>query len=130
LNRIYAVLSDPERRRRYDELLDEQYLPTVVVGAITDPVFRESMAKVAWIAAIAVSAVLLVWLAWETTPGAQTHARDQTAFQTYPAAAESRSTVDSSEESSLIARLRSDLRAATLERDAAIHELQRLQLRA
>ena len=27
VNRIYAVLSDPERRRRYDESLDENFLP-------------------------------------------------------------------------------------------------------
>ena len=126
LNRIYAVLSDPERRRRYDEALDEDYPPTVILGVISDPGFRQTVAKIAWIAAIGVSAVLLVWLTWESTPGAQIHARDQNTQQ-YQPPSPNQSNANPTEQSSQISRLRSELKAVTLERDAAIHELGRLR---
>jgi curved DNA-binding protein CbpA len=126
VNRIYAVLSDPERRRRYDEALDQDYPPTVILGAISDPGFRQSVAKMTWIAAVGVSAFLLVLLTWESTPGAQIHARDQNTEQNQ-APSPSQSSENSADQSFLLARLRSDLKAITLERDAAIHELGRLR---
>ena len=43
LNRIYAVLSDPERRRQYDEALDHECGPLVLTG----PAFRPGLMKVA-----------------------------------------------------------------------------------
>jgi len=127
LNRIYAVLSDPERRRRYDDAQDDGFPPPVLAGAISNPVFRQSVAKIAWVAAILVSAVLLIWLAWESTPATQIHARDQITTQVYTPVPPPQPAADSTDQSSLIARLRSDLKVVTLERDAATRELGRLR---
>src|SRR6201999_4653314 len=34
LNPIYAVLSDPDRRRRYNEDLEDGYPPAIIIGPI------------------------------------------------------------------------------------------------
>jgi len=127
LNRIYAVLSDPERRRQYDEALDHECGPLVLTG----PAFRPGLMKVAgrtaWAAAILCSAALLIWLASETTPEPQSRARDQNAAVSAAAPPLSKSAGGAGDQESLIAGLRSDLSTVTRQRDAAIRELRRLR---
>jgi curved DNA-binding protein CbpA len=125
LNRVYAVLSDPERRRQYDEVPDDEYGPAVVPGSPFRPGVAKVMARGAWGVAILFSAGLLIWLATETTPGPQSRTRDQSAPPT--AASPSRSAGSVGDPESLIAGLRSDVRAVTRQRDAAIRELSRLR---
>src|SRR5580700_11002912 len=78
LNRIHAVLSDPESRRRYDEVLDTGFSPPIILNAVNSPSpgLRRFGATLAWIAAIFVSAGLLIWLASDNTPGALSRAAD------------------------------------------------------
>ena len=125
LNRVYAVLSDPERRRRYDETLDGGYLPAVVVSPVFRSGLRQFMGRTAPFVAIILGAGLLIWLTpesiTESTPGPRSFAHDQI---NNPAASPS---VFATDQGSLIATLRSDLRAVTLERSAAIRELGRLR---
>ena len=58
LNRIYAVLSDPQSRQRYDEVFDESFQPPIVLKAPTLDLARW-VSRLAWGAAIVVSAALL-----------------------------------------------------------------------
>ena len=76
LNRIYAVLSDPENRRQYDEILDENYPPAIIVNPPPSPESKRLAALLAWGSAIVVSAVLLIWMALDnSTPDAPNRAR-------------------------------------------------------
>src|ERR1700689_4061509 len=77
LNRIYAILSDPERRRQYDEVMDDDG-PAVVTGRTLKPGVVKTIGRMGWVVTILLSAGLLIWLASETTPGHQSRAaRDQ-----------------------------------------------------
>jgi hypothetical protein len=121
LNRIYAVLSDPESRRRYDEALDGDYSPAIILNT-PSPDLRRLTARLTWAAAIVASAILLIWLASDNTPAVQNRTPDPSAG--VASAAVPASPVQSSSE---VSRLRSDLSAVIVERDAAIGELNRLR---
>src|SRR5580692_2179783 len=60
LNRVYAVLSDPVSRRQYDEDLEDARLVPIIVNS-PRPGLRLPRATLAWAAAIAVSAGVLIW---------------------------------------------------------------------
>jgi hypothetical protein len=129
LNRIYAVLSDPEERRIYNQMLDGEF-PAPILFDPPSPALQNLKPKLAWAGAIAVSACLLIWLAADNPPGFQ--GRVAEASSPAPLAAPSQPlslASDQSDRSSAdqIKQLRSDLRAVIVERDAAISELQRLR---
>lgn len=128
MNRIYAVLSDPERRRRYDETLaEDDFPPAIILDASVNPHVGRLMGRIAWIAAILVSAGLLAWLASQnSTPAPQTRSRDQTVPSDNPASF-STSPRESTQPNGEIERLRSRLRVVTVERDTAVKELARLR---
>src|SRR4051794_34075647 len=71
LNRIYAVLSDPVNRRKYDEVFEDFSTPVVVNPSW--PVQRQVAGRIAWAGAILVSAASLVWLAAAFTPEPVNH---------------------------------------------------------
>jgi curved DNA-binding protein CbpA len=123
LNRIYAVLSDPQRRRQYDEVLDYEE-PEVAAGRTFKPGVVKAAGRMGWVVAILLSAGLLIWLASEATPGPQSRVRDQNAATAAPPPGFAGSAGD---QESLIATLRSDLGAVTRQRDAAIRELSQLR---
>jgi curved DNA-binding protein CbpA len=123
LNRIYAVLSDPERRRLYDEVLDDDG-PEVATGRTFKPGVVKAIGRMGWVVAILLSAGLLIWLASEGTPGPQSRVRDQNGPTTAP---QSGFAGSASDQESLITSLRSDLSAVTRQRDAAIRELSQLR---
>ncbi|HEX4134210.1 MAG TPA: DnaJ domain-containing protein [Bryobacteraceae bacterium] len=134
LNRIHAVLSDPARRRRYDEMMVNPPEPALVLNP-PSPGARRLMAGMVWGAAIVISAGLLYWLASENTPGGQNRAPDtnSTSSSTSPSAAPPKFTSPAAagdSEPAQVSQLRADLRAATLERDAAILELNKLRRNA
>ncbi len=132
LNRIHAVLSDPESRRRYDEALDTDFAPPIILNALNfpSPGVRRFGATLAWITAIFVSAGLLIWLASDNTPGVFSRAADPSlapAASSPPVSASSgRPKVDRAG-AAQISQLQSDLRSALGERDAAIQELNKLR---
>jgi curved DNA-binding protein CbpA len=127
LNRIHSVLSDPDRRREYDDQLEEDYGPALAAGPAFRPAIRKMMARAAWVGAIIASAGLLIWLASDNNPGPQASAREQIAPDASATPVLASKSVPHGDESSVIASLRSDLKAVTLERDAAIRELLRLR---
>ncbi len=130
LNRIYDVLSDPENRRRYDEILETDFAPPIILNA-PSPGGRRLSPTLAWGAAIVVSAGLLIWLASENTPGLPGRALDPTvapvAASTLAPASSRKAAADQESGSAQVSQLRSDLRAAIVERDAAIQELNKLR---
>jgi curved DNA-binding protein CbpA len=132
INRIYAVLSDPERRQRYDETLrEEDFPPTIIVNAVAgNPNVRALLQRFAWVGAALISAILLIWLAssQSNTTALPNRGRDQTpaSYDASDRPASSGSTRDAGQ-SDEIQRLRSSLKAVTVERDAAVRELRKLR---
>jgi curved DNA-binding protein CbpA len=131
LNRVYAVLSDPESRRSYDELLDGVFSSPVILSSAPPPEPRRLFARMAWTAAIVLSGCLLIWLGYENTPGVQSLSPDPNAV---PASTTSSATTspdqpaaDRDSDASSVFQLRSQLKAAIVERDAAITELNKLR---
>ena len=124
LNRIYAVLSDPERRRRYDEVLQCEHRPAVVVRPAFRPSVKQFMGRTASFVAILLGAGLLIWLTPESIPGPQSLAHDQVGPGSYVPPPPSAAATD---QGYLIASLRSDLKEANRERSAAVSELSRLR---
>ncbi len=71
LNPIYTTLSDPERRRQYDDDLDEQYATPVVIG---DPVRGPRgplPGRLVWTVAAIAGVGLLYWLATGSQGGGE-----------------------------------------------------------
>ena len=128
LNRVYAVLSDPESRRAYDAELDTDFSPPpVILNSFPSPDFRRWVPRMSWVAAIVLSAGLLIWLASDNTPGVQSRASDpntgRSAMPVSTVAFPGKPVAPEDSEAAEISRLRSDLRAVILERNAAVREL-------
>lgn len=127
LNGIYAVLSDPERRREYDEFLGEEDLPPVTEDRFRlSPDTRRIFARVGWAGGIVCGLGLLIWFTAESTPNLQSREPEQVQ-PSQPAAAPPPAMRSDPRDQEVIASLRSDLKAVTMERDAAIRELTRLR---
>lgn len=133
LNRIYGVLSDPERRRRYDELLEDDFAPAIILNSETRPDLRRVLGRLTWVAAAVASLCLLIWLAASAISGTQGGTayapqgresgdafRPDTPGQLF-------SRTPGGDMAAIVAGLRSDLRSVTGQRDAAIRELVRLR---
>jgi cytoskeletal protein RodZ len=131
LNRIYSVLSDPARRRDYDDMLGEEFGPPLIMSTRL-PGLGKLWARLLWGAAIVISAGLLIWLASESAPAVQNRS-DSTPAAQIPVSASSSQAVSSATDvpepppSHEVAQLRADLRAALVERDAAVRELAHLR---
>ncbi len=131
LNRIYAVLSDPESRRSYDEVLDGAFSPPVILSSAPSQELKRVFARMAWTAAIVLSACVLIWLAYDNTPGVPSRSSDPNAVPASTTASAPSSpdqpAADRDSDASRVFQLRSQLRAAIVERDAAITELNKLR---
>jgi len=130
LNRVYAVLSDPDSRRQYDEALEEDRLLPIIVNP-PSPGRRLAGATLAWSAAIAVSAGVLIWLlASDNSSPVPTRASEPGSGTLIAASAPGfpgKPPANQDSDASQISRLRKDLRAVMVERDAAIVELDKLR---
>jgi hypothetical protein len=118
LNRVYAILSDPDKRRRYDESLERTFGPTIVLSPEATLNVRRLAGRIAWVAAAALTVITLVWLSTES-PAAHVQFEKPAS----PAAVATRPDPprDDREE------LREELRTTKLERDLAIREVQKLR---
>lgn len=126
LNRIYSVLSDPERRRSYDDLLDEEPGPPQPLLSEKLGNLRSSRlaGRLTWIGAVIVTVALLAWLATDG-PSDVAIGNPEKPAATAPGASETGARVP--DIASELARSRADLKIARFERDAAIHELEKLR---
>src|SRR5579863_8861305 len=68
LNRVYAVLSDPERRRRYDEVPEREYGPRVVVGPVLTLGSRQFVGRAVSFGAILFGVGLTIWFLPDSLP--------------------------------------------------------------
>lgn len=128
LNRVYAVLSNPDSRRSYDEVLHAGSSQPIVLTPAPTLDRRRVIAGISWTAAIVFSAGLLLWLAYDITPGVQGRANDSALATTTLSSTASPGNAKTDPATPWqIYRLRSDLRAAVMERDAAISELNKLR---
>ncbi len=126
LNRIYAALSDPERRRRYDELLEDEY-PHIVMNARQGPDLQRIAGRFVWGAVIAMGASVLLWLWWDNNNlGAQSQSREPDP-RTVAAVSRSSGTTGAANSAAEVIKLRADLRAVSAQRDAAMREIVRLR---
>jgi hypothetical protein len=124
LNPIYAVLSDPERRRRYDEDLLDSYQAPIIINSAPPHNFHRLAGRLVWVGAILLCAGLLYWLSSDNTPALQSRRGIEELLDPTPA---SNSPVTPASSALEIARLRSILRTVVAERDAAVHELSSLR---
>ncbi len=135
VNRVYAVLSDPDRRDAYDLAMQGVPQGPPILTPAPHSEFRRVAAKAPWAAAILVSAGVLIWLAYDATPGTQNRSFDpgtvmansaSPATQAAPPPQAGHTTMPESA-SVRIARLEAALRTAETQRDAALRELAKLR---
>jgi hypothetical protein len=127
LNRIYATLSDPDRRSEYNEMLDEEFAPPLILNSPSANL-RKLTSRLAWMGAIVISAGLLMWLASDNTPAVQSRAPDvNPSAAAQPSSTGTAAAETEAQSSRELGELRAELRSAIIERDAATHELDRLR---
>jgi len=133
LNRIYSVLSDPERRRRYDLSREgELRPPSLVFSSISPFKARELITRFIWLCTAVLGVILVIWLATDS-PSApvysapeRANAPEKTAARQAAPRAMTRNTslpVAQAANSDDVSQLRAALRAARSELDDAQREL-------
>ncbi len=127
LNPIYAILSDPERRKRYDQDLQDRHPRSIIVSNAPPADFNRFLGKLAWIAAIVLSAGVLIWLASANSPIPQGKIRIDNSLDLAPVPKSPSNPVESALE---IDQLQADLRTTATQRDTALSELAALRARA
>ncbi len=119
LNRIYAVLSDPERRTAYNESLEEpRSAAPIIVFSGADGNLKKLIVRVLTLAGIVLGSALLIWFMATST---------NNEGRVPEAHASSGSGADGPDDGvDQIARLRDQLRSAEAERDSALVQLEKL----
>src|SRR5665213_3534176 len=128
VNRVYAVLSDPEKRRRYDLASDEEFTPSTIVfnpSSNIDP--RRFVARFLWIGAAVIFCGTCTWLLIDSFDASPVQIPDRPANMVRAAAAPAAPRDASASSDSELEYLRSDLRKARAERDAARFEVTHLK---
>jgi hypothetical protein len=125
LNRIYGVLSDPEKRQRYDQvLLGTQEPPTLVISNESAARVRQWMTRIGW---GSVSVAALAGIIWVSS-GAGRDPSDDTPALSQKRGAIARSTGSTaSDQTDEVQQLRGELHAMETERNRALEELARLR---
>ncbi|HVW11051.1 MAG TPA: DnaJ domain-containing protein [Bryobacteraceae bacterium] len=119
LNRVYAVLSDPDRRTAYNEALDEPHnAAPIIVFSGADGNLKKLIVRVAAFAGIVLGSALLIWFM------ATSNGNDGRVPEAHASSARSADGPD--DPGDQIARLRDQLRSAEGERDSALEQLEKL----
>jgi len=137
LNRIYAVLSDPEKRRDYDDLLAAPLAPPNSFNPVHSITAKALVTRMVWVGLAMLGVAIVIWVATDPPAGpmfgspqpdrGSVSQKQAPKAQPQPAAQGSsgRSALGIQEED--IAQLKAELRAARSERDEAKRELAQLQ---
>lgn len=131
LNPIYSTLSDPERRQRYDDDLEDGLPPAIIVGPPPVRDLRKFIGRGVWMAALLLSAGVLIWLASDNAVMPAFRERDEHPVAVAPANP-ARPVVQSPAQPMPHAardsvRLLAELKSVVAQRDAAVNEVARLQ---
>lgn len=119
LNRIYAVLSDAERRTAYDNSLKQpRHAAPIIVFSGADGNLRKLIVRLVAITGIVLSSALLIWFMATTN---NNDGRTQEAH-----ASSGRNSDGPADGADQIARLRDQLRSAEAERDSALVQLEKI----
>lgn len=129
LNPIYATLSDPEKRLRYDDELEDGFPPAIILGAPPRRHLGRLVGRGVWLAAILVTGGALVWLATESTTIPVFSDRDANIFEVAGAPGPVRlaELPGHSAETAEILRLRAQVKVLAEQRDSATGEIARLR---
>jgi curved DNA-binding protein CbpA len=146
INRIYAVLSDPDKRRDYDELLALPFVPPIAFTPVHNITAKALVTRMVWVGLAMLGVAIVIWVA--TDPPAspmfgsapadrapvtqkqapqkssQRQQQSQQLSKTLPQPAARDVPEPQSDE---IARLEDELRATRSERDEAKREIARLK---
>jgi curved DNA-binding protein CbpA len=117
MNGVYAVLSDPEKRRRYDAEFEEHSLVSTKVvkrSSNIDP--RRFVSRFLWVGAAIILAGTCLWVYVDNSDSADVVSLDRVAADNRSAGGDA----------AQIEALRADLRIARFERDTARYELNRV----
>jgi hypothetical protein len=126
LNPIYTILSDPERRRNYDEDLADDYGPPIILEGPPRFQVNRVLGRMVWVVAVLVGGGLLYWLAAGNSAG-NPFASEQPEQHIITLPATPSSTDKQTADAFKIASLQSEVKTLTAERDFAMHELLRLK---
>jgi hypothetical protein len=123
LNRAYSTLSDPDKRRRYNDSLENEELASAIILSPNLSVnAKRSMERIMWGIAFALVLGTLLWMSSDNPAASQSgQTAEKSLKKSVPAAP---ANVVSQEE---FEHLRSELSLIKMERDAAIHEVGRLR---
>ena len=128
LNHIHSVLTDPERRRRYDAECaegSERLAPIIIRTPPAEPSRNPGLGTLAWVGAALACGVLIAWLA--TRDGSTSAVAYVESIPKAVANEVSGGHSDKDANARVIEDLRSRLQQATMERDAARRDVTRLQ---
>jgi hypothetical protein len=127
LNRVYAVLSDADKRRRYDLSLEKQEIGRALILSPRCAANAADLTeRVAWMGALAVVVIALVWLASDN-PAVLPAVSSQQISERAPRKISVVSATPATSLAHEVARLRAELHAVGTERDLAVRELSRLR---
>jgi hypothetical protein len=119
LNRIYAVLSDPDRRAAYNESLNKpRHAAPIIVFSGADGNVKKLIVRLSAITGIMLGSALLIWFMATSN---NNEGRVQEAH-----ASSGRNTDGPVDGGDQIARLRDQLRSAEAERDSALEQLEKI----
>jgi curved DNA-binding protein CbpA len=142
LNRVYEILSDPERRRRYDleQQEGERRIAPIIFHGPPPPVRKKLVTRSSalWVGAVSAFAVLLIWMASRQTPAGPDYSSGATLAEPDPQPARPAAppsvgvpvpkTTSANTSSDIeTAQLRDRLARTINERDAALAEVSRLR---
>ncbi|HEY4089120.1 MAG TPA: J domain-containing protein [Bryobacteraceae bacterium] len=119
LNRIYAVLSDSERRAAYNQSLKQpRHAAPIIVFSGADGNLKKLIVRLVAITGIVLSSALLIWF---MATSSNNDGRTQEAH-----ASSGRNSDAPADGADQIARLRDQLRSAEAERDSALVQLEKI----
>jgi curved DNA-binding protein CbpA len=139
LNRVYEILSDPERRRRYDleQQEGERRAAPIIFHAPPPPARKKLVTRSSalWVGAVSAFAVLLIWMASRQTPTGPDYSSGASLAEPEPQPARPSAAVVLPQRTSPVTssadveagQLRERLARTINERDAALAEVSRLR---